>query len=169
MSVKPPEMQWVTSLGGPLIVLSESARSLWRGSDGPDGLSDYDRACEQSFEFVSVIDVGDEQGVVFGDEPNPTIVWHDSTGAIAIARVIAAESDAEAERYLRSVVGSIASPITVRFNVNEDLWLFDAVFPGDKLPEDSARLSVTPGRYGLTESTVEDASNDMVVHVLRKA
>jgi hypothetical protein len=71
---------WVTSLGGPLIVIPVSALNDWHGSahaglstSGGDTPDDYDRACEIDG-LAAAISVGQKgkQGLVLADEPAMT-------------------------------------------------------------------------------------------------
>jgi hypothetical protein len=61
---------WVTSAGGPLILIPESACHLWGGAPRtyPDEEGDYGRACDVDG-YVGLIDVGAAQALVLGDMP----------------------------------------------------------------------------------------------------
>ncbi|MFD8012662.1 Imm21 family immunity protein [Streptomyces sp. NPDC058955] len=70
------ELVWVPSMGGPLIVVPESAVNAWEGctaggSINGDGWDDYDRACEVE-DRVGVIAVGAGTALVLSDEPATT-------------------------------------------------------------------------------------------------
>ncbi|MDX2545423.1 Imm21 family immunity protein [Streptomyces sp. WI04-05B] len=104
-----PELNWVASMGGPLIVIPVSALQEWSGctedgmiigdTDDPDH---YDRACAVE-DLAAVIDVGPAgaQALVLGDEPATTCYLPERR---AFVRWLAADSDAEllvaAERLL---------------------------------------------------------------------
>lgn len=64
---------WVTSAGGPLILIPESACHHWGGAPRtyPDDEGDYGRACEVDG-YVGLIDVGAAQALVLGDMPART-------------------------------------------------------------------------------------------------
>ena len=51
-------MSWVSSEGGPLILIGKSDLSNWEGIDG----FDYDRACPVE-DYVGVIEVGNSQDI----------------------------------------------------------------------------------------------------------
>ncbi|WP_232838762.1 Imm21 family immunity protein [Streptomyces geranii] len=104
-----PELNWVASMGGPLIVIPVSALQEWSGcteagmiigdTDDPD---DYDRACAVE-DLAAVIDVGPAgaQALVLGDESARTCYLPERR---AFVRRLAADSDTEllvaAERLL---------------------------------------------------------------------
>lgn len=50
---------WVASLGGPLILIPESACPLWGGAppNYPDDKGDYGRACQVD-DYIGLIEVG---------------------------------------------------------------------------------------------------------------
>ncbi|MEW2121056.1 Imm21 family immunity protein [Streptomyces sp. NPDC005474] len=104
-----PELNWVASMGGPLIVIPVSALQEWSGcteagmvigdTEDPD---DYDRACAVD-DLAAVIDVGlgGARALVLGDEPARACYLPERR---AFVRWLAADSDAEllaaAERLL---------------------------------------------------------------------
>jgi immunity protein 21 of polymorphic toxin system len=110
-----PEPNWVTSMGGPLIVLPASALRDWAGctetgmiigdTDTPD---DYDRACAVE-DFAAVIDVGtgDAQALVLGDEPAMTCFLPDRNIFI---RWLAADSYTELLAAAEALLADPATP-----------------------------------------------------------
>lgn len=90
---------WITSLGGPLIVVPASALADWHGSlesglvlaDG-DFRDDYDRACEIDG-LAGVLAIGERgrHGLVLGDEPAMTCYLPERR---AFLRWLAADSEA---------------------------------------------------------------------------
>ncbi|MFE3269288.1 Imm21 family immunity protein [Streptomyces sp. NPDC059215] len=67
------ENSWVTSAGGPLILIPESVCQQWVGAPCtyPDDQGDYGRTCEVDG-YVGLIDVGGTQALVLGDTPART-------------------------------------------------------------------------------------------------
>ncbi|MFI6085719.1 Imm21 family immunity protein [Streptomyces sp. NPDC051217] len=106
---------WVTSMGGPLVVLPVSALRDWAGctesgmvigdTDTPD---DSDRACAVE-DFAAVIDVGtgDAQALVLGDEPAKTCFLPDRNIFI---RWLAADSYAELLPAAETLLADPATP-----------------------------------------------------------
>ncbi len=99
-----PVLTWITSNGGPLLLASKSVLPYWEGADPPSNgrkveatfrwqgygtpATDYDRACDVD-DYLDVINIGSEQGLVLGGEPLPTAWWSaDSaqTGGILVRR-----------------------------------------------------------------------------------
>ncbi|MFE4874332.1 Imm21 family immunity protein [Streptomyces sp. NPDC056682] len=64
---------WVTSMGGPLILVPESACHLWGGAprNYPDDEGAYGYACAVE-DLVGFIDVGPVKALVLGDDPAAT-------------------------------------------------------------------------------------------------
>jgi hypothetical protein len=67
------ESKWVTTLGGPHILIPQSACHLWNGAprNYPDEEGDYGRACAVD-DYVGLIDVGHARALVFADHPGRT-------------------------------------------------------------------------------------------------
>ncbi|MFJ9417241.1 Imm21 family immunity protein [Streptomyces sp. NPDC101227] len=95
-----PGLEWVESMGGPLIVLPVSALQDWGGctEEGliigdSDDVDDYDRACAVE-DLAAVIDAGatGARALVLGDEPATTCYLPERH---AFIRWLAADSDAE--------------------------------------------------------------------------
>ncbi|MFF4345699.1 Imm21 family immunity protein [Kitasatospora sp. NPDC001540] len=94
-------LTWVSSMGGPLIVVPVSALQYWGGctengmiisdSDQPD---DYDRACEADglAEVVGLRGRSNVSALVLGDQPATTCYLPEQR---AFVRWLAADSDAE--------------------------------------------------------------------------
>lgn len=87
-------------MGGPLIVLPETALSLWHGCTEaslvlgvPGEADDYDRACEAAEDPAAIVPVGKEGALalVLGDEPAMTCYLPEHR---AFVRWLGADSDA---------------------------------------------------------------------------
>jgi immunity protein 21 of polymorphic toxin system len=83
-----PRLHWITSCGGPLLLLPAEYLDAWEGAEEPsDGrvveaefrwnldpdapATDYDRACDVE-DYVGIIPVGAGQGLVFPDKLTTT-------------------------------------------------------------------------------------------------
>ncbi|MFE7525444.1 Imm21 family immunity protein [Kitasatospora sp. NPDC057542] len=96
-----PDLAWVESMGGPLVVVPVSALQHWGGctedgviigdGDQPD---DYDRACgiEGLADVIGLRGHGSASALVLGDEPATTCYLSEPR---AFMRWLAADSDAE--------------------------------------------------------------------------
>jgi len=69
------ELTWITSAGGPLILLEEHLLSHWHGIN----TGDYDRACGID-DYLGLLDVGSGRALVLGEEPMPT-AWLPLSGS----------------------------------------------------------------------------------------
>jgi Immunity protein 21 len=135
-----PVPTWVTSLGGPLIVVPASALADWHGSTGPglvvaDGEvpDDYDRACAIDG-LAGTLAVGERgsRGLVLADEPAMTCYLPERR---AFVRWLAAGSEADLFHAADAV---LADPATVWEECGE--WetdgaavLMDSVNAGSEL------------------------------------
>src|SRR5215203_1744748 len=104
-------LSWLESGGGPLLLIPGEYLSLWEGIDPPtDGrqivaksrwnadnaaATDHDRACDVA-DYLGLIDIGDGNGLILGDEPLPTAWLPDEIafGGILV-RWVHAESEQE--------------------------------------------------------------------------
>lgn len=104
-------IKWISSEGGPLILLERNIASYWKGHDGSgtgERLStDYERACEIE-DYLGFLPVGPGEALVLNDEPMQT-AWMRLGDTLGI--VIRWEW-AEDEETLVSAVQTIP----------EDLW-----------------------------------------------
>jgi hypothetical protein len=153
-------VQWISSLGGPLIFLPESHVTLWRGAFGPEGEedwpeeeTDYGRAGEVE-DFVGTIPVGDAEALVLANEPVPTT--YDPARMLIVQRMaITTQPD------VLSVVERIWPSIEWRSVLNwsvikSPLVLFDSAFPGEEIERAQLlRADVPPGRYDVRVSYFE--------------
>jgi hypothetical protein len=102
------DLAWVSSMGGPLIVVPVSALGRWGGCTQEGVIvgngeitDDYDRACDLEG-WAGVISVGtDGFGLVLADEPATTCYLSERT---AFVRWLAADSGAELVEAARAVL-----------------------------------------------------------------
>lgn len=99
-----PELSWVGSLGGPLIVVPVSALQQWGAStDDPD---DYDRACAVEG-WAGIIPVGAQaSGLVLADEPALTCYLPERS---VFVRWLAADSETELLNAAEAVLNDPAT------------------------------------------------------------
>ena len=142
------ETAWVTSLGGPLILVPQSACPLWGGAPpnyrGEEG--DYGRACAIDG-YIGLIDVGHAKALVLGDYPARTTFL---PGHRILLREIAGDND---EEVIAAALGALPavdweSPLT--WEITEPLILFDSAFDYPYVvaaAEEQLRIDLAPGRY----------------------
>lgn len=158
----PGVVEWVESSGGPLVVIPESVLSSWPGSDGDD----YDRACEVD-DWIGLVPVGEEVGLVLGGEPASTAFLPQHG---LFVRWCAAESEAD---FLESVGASLDQAEwepELPWDVPGPVVLFDAVWSGSECDdEDHVRVALEPGRYAVRAGYVEThPSTSLVLIQLRR-
>ncbi|MGI5170124.1 Imm21 family immunity protein [Spirillospora sp. CA-253888] len=158
----------MTSSGGPLIAVPETALPDWGGvtdDDGPvETWGDYGRACAVEG-YIGLVDVGGHQALVLGDEPAPTTYLADHG---LFARIAAAESEAG---FLAAVDRTVRGHVeweddqTLTWDVREPVVLFDSTWPGTDLePGNHLRIdSIKPGRYRVQAAYIEQPDNWMIL------
>ncbi|HZI05351.1 MAG TPA: Imm21 family immunity protein [Archangium sp.] len=140
-------MQWIPSVGGPLVLIPKVFQSRWQGTSGTP--SDYDVACGVEG-YVGVIEKAGCQVLVLGDEPLQTAVAK-SNGRACLVRWVYAPSPSAAESSLAALVaadlGSPLESVAIRI-ARSPLVLMDAGAPGEH-PGDTLELKLEPGSYSV--------------------
>lgn len=158
------DLDWVQSMGGPLIVVPASALDQWGGCTedgvivgGTDTPDDYDRACEVEG-WAGVISVGAGAcALVLADEPATTCYLPEHN---IFLRRLAADSDAElleaAEAVLNEPSGEWedcgiwetdgAAVLMDSAEAGADL---DVEYPGSGGLPEQARIPVSAGRWSI--------------------
>jgi hypothetical protein len=147
---------WVTSLGGPLILVPESACHYWGGAPrGPlDGDGDYGRACAVDG-YVGLIDVGPANALVLGDMPARTTFLPEHG---VLFREIAADDDLDPSATVARFLPKIEWEPVLSWNVAEPAILFDSAYDYPHLiaaGEERLRINLAPGRYEVQAAYVE--------------
>ncbi|MBO3751024.1 hypothetical protein J5X84_33545 [Streptosporangiaceae bacterium NEAU-GS5] len=159
---------WIGSLGGPLIVMPESALPLWHGSpiDAVTLDGDYGRACAIPG-FIGLIPVGPRLALVLGDDPAATTFLSEYGLFI---RLIAADSFDDAIRTAIDIMDSVTWDETLNWDIHEPLLLFDSVYNGAEVSDATpgfepavVRMSVTPGPYLVRAGYVHIAHTRLIV------
>ncbi|MGI5507600.1 Imm21 family immunity protein [Streptomyces sp. CA-106131] len=148
----PGVVEWVESSGGPLVVIPESALPSWLGADSDEHRADYESACEVD-DWIGLISVGQEFGLVLGGEPASTAFLPQHG---LFVRWCAAESEAE---FLEGVGAAIEVAVwepELLWDVSGPVVLPDAVWSGSEFEgEDHVRVALEPGRYAVCAAYVE--------------
>ena len=149
-------IKWVSTNGGPLVVIPVEFAHHWQGDGGlgfPNGdlsmvwetvrnHTDYGRACGID-DYLGMLDVGAGTCLVLGDEPMATTFLPTRDGGIFV-RWVHAENEEDVMRGVRSVPESLWNRFPHTIEVGSGgLLLFDSACPGDDLrapaPEESSR------------------------------
>ena len=138
-------MRWISSAGGPLVLIPKVLRSRWRGTSGVS--SDYEVACGVEG-YVGVIEKAGSQVLVLGDEPLQTTVAS-VNGKPCLVRWVYAPSLDAAESSVAAMepvhLGAPVESVAIRIT-NSSLVLMDAGAPGEH-PGDTLELTLDPGSY----------------------
>jgi hypothetical protein len=148
------EPVWVGSLGGPLILVPESACPLWGGAPPayPAGEGDYGRACRVDG-YLGVIDVGATTALVLADHPATTAFLPELN---VFVRAIALDDDVNVETLVAELLPTAAWDEALTWRVTEPVVLFDSVYGGlDLANEEYLRIALQPGEYTVEAAYVE--------------
>jgi len=157
----------IESAGGPLVLLPDRARGGWAGVAGDD----YQRACDVDG-YLGVVDVGDDQALVIGDEPASTALLPTrAADSLVIAKWTYGPDRASVVASLRGVrLDQFPAAPEVRFAFRSSpQLLFDSGSPGDQVEEHlTARLPA--GQY-VASTLVFEPTRDisLVLHWVRPA
>ncbi|MBF5044514.1 hypothetical protein FGE12_19100 [Aggregicoccus sp. 17bor-14] len=148
------QRQWVSSAGGPLVLLPSSLSSSWTGARqrGVAASDDYAVACRVSG-YVGVISKDGTDVLVLGDEPLRTTALA-SDVLTGFVRWVAAESSTAVEAAIHDLRPEQLGPALEmhRFSVQEPIWnLADAGVDGRHISERGAiRVALDPGIYDVS-------------------
>ena len=147
------KLVWISTLGGPLILMQQDALNDWKGDLGykepPDSefISDYDRACAVK-EYVEILQVGDSVALVLGDLPSHTTYVQINPKIFLLIRWIGAENEDHVLGALRDFdleQSWIDTGIVISFG-SGDLILFDSVYAGNEMTE-FLKIKTEPGDF----------------------
>lgn len=168
-------MRWISSTGGPLILMDQRFTNDWHGIDVPETNSstnmsqtDYERACGVD-DYIGQISVGNGSAVVLGDEPMQATWMAGNTSGGTIARWRYARDQQSAERAVGHVPDSVFEATDVSFNTQGDLILFDSAINGQSLrPEEALLIRIPGGTYVIETADYSlDEDTALVLHRLK--
>lgn len=160
---------WVTTGGGPLIAVAESALDAWNGADDEsDELDDdfdehdgdYGRASAVEG-YAGVIDVDGTPALVLGDDPAPTafVPLHS-----LFVRKLAADSEEAALGALERAMEIASWEVATYWEVQGPVVLFDSAFSAaDVGSTSSLHINLAPGRYVVESAYVEPDDDTWLV------
>jgi hypothetical protein len=175
--------EWISSNGGPLILLEEDLLPHWSGTDPPrDGrvldtrfrldilsvATDYDRACSADG-LIATLDVGTGTALVIGGEPLDTkwVRLKDDEGYLV--RWLFADSDADVDAAVLGVPAHLFSKADLHIQIGGPMRLFDSAFPGDQIVTSSALVEVSVGTYAVaTAEYSPDSHTSILLHKLQR-
>lgn len=164
-------MEWISTGGGPLIAVPESALGAWTGAnDEVDDLDedlgeeagDYARACAV-VDYAGVIDVGGAPALVLGDDPAPTTFLPEHS---LFLRRLAADDGEAAVGAVRRALAAAVWEEEAHWDVPGPVVLFDSAYSAeDHGNTASLRVDLAPGRYRVESAYVEPDDDTWLVLV----
>jgi hypothetical protein len=172
-------MRWISSEGGPLLLLPKRALTSWNGyiscgdspAHSPRGRSDYERACEVN-SYTGIIPVQMEEALVLGEPMQTT--WLSVAGNVSgmLVQWLYADDEPSAIRHAQTVPDNLFISTGLVFrNPDPELYLFDSAIPGKSLGKGEGLLvELKPGHYHIETATYKpDESTGLVIHRLVKS
>lgn len=160
-------LKWIGSYGGPFLLLEEQLLNQWRGVHVKNSQvleSDYDRACNIA-DYVGLVSVGSDFGIVLGDEPFMTIWYSPEPNNGLIVRWVYAENEA-------SVIAALTNWQNIKWEETElkvhfqdgKLVLFDAACEGIGLSY-KIEIEIPAGDYQIETCHYKpDAETYLILH-----
>jgi hypothetical protein len=171
------DLKWISSQGGPLILMEKRLVSNWWGSVNrasnewtavKDQLTDYDRACAIE-DYLGCIDIGPGKGLVLDDEPMQTtwLPFPKEQGGMFV-RWQWAPDEASVIKTLGELQEELWHSTNLSFWVNDGvLLLFDAACPGSDI-DSSLTIELVAGRYFIDSAAAQpDEETSLILHRLR--
>lgn len=177
------KFNWVSSDGGPLIVMEQKYLANWEGCDEPSngrvveasfrwGLevaTDYDRACDIE-DYLGLIDVGEGKAIVLGGDEMPT-TWFPlpkSHEGILI-RWFYGDSESNVINVAESMLDELWKDENFKFTVEDsDLSLFAATESGNDKRYSRLKFKLSSGTYSIFTIEYEDKKTSIICHRFRK-
>lgn len=168
-------IKWISSTGGPLILIKTSCLQYWKGIFGisnesqGNSITDYERACEIN-DYVGLIDVGSCKALVLGEEPFETTWLSTEDGSGILVRWVWADNDKQVLAALKNLsLNQIwdATGIEITFST-ESLILFDSSNSYDFL-RNKLDIKIQPGTYTINSLFFKpDERVNLLIHRLIK-
>jgi hypothetical protein len=177
------KFQWISSDGGPLIVVEQKYLGFWEGCDAPSnnrvpeakfrrGLevaTDYDRACDIE-DYIGLIDVGGGKAIVLGgDETAATWLHFRESEEGILIRWFSGNSETDVLRAADSLSDKSGKNENLEFTIEDsDLVLFAACESGNDNVFPRLKYSLPKGTYKIFTIEYEDEQTSIICHRFRK-
>jgi Immunity protein 21 len=168
-------MNWIKSVGGPLICVERELAPLWLGIVG-NGVSDrfvtplasdYDRACAVS-DYVGSVDLPRGKALILGDMPLETTVWRPQSALPLIIRAFYMEPGVNLQKLLTAHSNlDFADPIeSIDCEVESGhMVIFDSAVPWLQEGGPSLSLEIPSGNYQILTKVFElDSQTSVLIH-----
>ena len=157
-------MQWLSSTGGPLILLPVSLRQRWGGALGD--ASHYRLACATTG-YAGIISLSGSDLLLLGDEPMDTTVYRDVNGVVLV-RWIQGASREHVESRLTLLLAQPSKELErTRLVVREEcMFLMDSPDAGAEAKGQPVRL--TSGTYQVIVEEYRDKDTWLLFYRLAR-
>ncbi|WP_167521347.1 Imm21 family immunity protein [Microbispora triticiradicis] len=164
-------LTWVSTLGGPHILVPRSALPYWHGApvDYPEDEGDYGRACSVQ-SYIGLIDVGPSQALVVAGELGATTYLPEKNVIIQRVGTRSGARYAQGASALTKAAveiidaGTVPEYEEVTWTVEEPVILFDSVHGHEYVAsEDHLWIDLIPGRYKVRAAYVELPEDPIVL------
>jgi len=161
-------MKWISSNGGPLVVIEAERASFWLGINGPsESITHYQRACEING-YVGVLSVEGVDALILNDEPLQSAWLSSDESSGIIVRWSYAETEEAVIDSLKGVHRAHFESAGLQFRIYGNLKMFDAGMPGDE-PHESLDLKLVSGKYDVELCNFEpDSGTQLILIRLRR-
>ncbi len=154
-------MEWISSEGGPLILISKKYLSDWHGIVS----SDYSMACDID-NYAGTIKTSNTQALVLGDDPCQSAIYISKGLGAVIVRWQWAESENSVQKYIDYLTAEdFQDPVEeIEYRVDDSaLLLFDSVMPGSSV--EGLTLNLPIATYVITTICyVPDDETSLILH-----
>ncbi|MBI3832252.1 MAG: hypothetical protein HY291_22205 [Planctomycetes bacterium] len=150
---------WVSSSGGPLVLLPRSHIDWWYGADGPPGAKEthYQLACSKGDLICSHIKLENgESVIVLGDNPVDA-TWEPSKDGGTIIRQICGNSEEDVMAIAKDALNNFSYAGSFDFIFSEGEYVLgDSVNPAvDGDVGDNLKIAIPSGLYKISPFIVE--------------
>lgn len=159
-------MKWISSSGGPLILIPQSVVGSWKGIADGTTETDYVRACNV-MDYIGIVECNGHEALVLGDEPLQATLWTEGENS-AIVRWMYAPSETEIIECLRSPIS--AQPVESLSWISSGGIgiLFDSALSGNSLPEHLS-MPLKAGKYAVRTYVLKPSDEiGLIVHVFEE-
>lgn len=160
--IREGKLRWISSAGGPLVVLQQSTLSSWGGALG----GDYDRAGAIRG-YIGIIKQGELDAIVLWGEPLETAYYAGAKGQFLVRWSYGPDDTAVLNSLdrMHAAAMSVSEDLVVEV-VDDRQFIIDAAAPGYDA-EEQVPLSLTPGRYVIASGIYRPSPEiEMIVHPL---
>lgn len=162
------KFEWISSAGGPLILLEQTYFSCWKGVNSDSEPTDYDRACTID-EYIGLISISDGNAIVLGDMPMST-AWYPIPNRPEgiIVRWGYANNEVSIVKAISIIPKNVWLNTGLFFQVRHpSLSLFDSACDSEDI-EESLSIKLGEGNYSIdTAEYKPDEETWLVLHRLR--